>query len=103
MLILYQICIFGRIFLNQLQAHPEFTSKPLEPSAPYLGLILASIGKLETYLQKDCKITADMLDQDSDDDFLSEEFNRIILEDERQGSKNDPRLIWAFYKNFPKV
>ena len=68
-----------------LQAHPEFTSKPLEPSPCYLGLILASIGKLDQYLQDDCKITNELLDNDSDDDFLSEEFNRIILEDERKG------------------
>jgi len=82
-------------FFVGLQAHPEFTSKPLEPSAPYLGLILASIGKLETYLAKDCKITADLLDQDSDDDFLSEEFNRIILEDESedlQVRKDPPKV-----------
>ena len=68
-----------------LQAHPEFTSKPLEPSPPYLGLILASIGKLEQYLEKGCKITSDMLENDSDDDFLSEEFQKVLLEDERNG------------------
>ena len=28
-----------------LQAHPEFLSRPLDPSPPYLGLILASLGK----------------------------------------------------------
>ena len=75
----------GHPYFVGLQAHPEFTSKPLQPSPAYLGLILASIGKLDYYLQQDCKINSELLDNDSDDDFLSEEFNRIILEDERIG------------------
>ena len=32
------------------QYHPEYISRPLKPSAPYLGLVLASAGKLQTYL-----------------------------------------------------
>lgn len=32
------------------QYHPEYISRPLKPSAPYLGLILASAGKLNSYL-----------------------------------------------------
>jgi CTP synthase len=34
------------------QFHPEFKSRPLKPSPPFHGLILASIGQLTTYLQK---------------------------------------------------
>nr|CAG4640787.1 EOG090X04HX [Eulimnadia texana] len=32
------------------QYHPEYLSRPLKPSPPYLGLILASVGKLQSYL-----------------------------------------------------
>ena len=32
------------------QYHPEYISRPLKPSAPYLGLVLAAAGKLQTYL-----------------------------------------------------
>lgn len=32
------------------QFHPEFLSRPLKPSPPFHGLILAAIGKLESYL-----------------------------------------------------
>jgi CTP synthase len=32
------------------QFHPEFTSRPLHPSPPFLGLVLAACGKLEAYL-----------------------------------------------------
>ena len=33
-----------------VQYHPEYISRPSKPSAPYLGLILASTGKLKTFL-----------------------------------------------------
>ena len=32
------------------QYHPEYISRPLKPSPPYLGLVLAAAGKLQTYL-----------------------------------------------------
>jgi len=72
----------GHPFFVGLQAHPEFTSRPLKPSPPYLGLILASIGKLDKYLKNDCKMCPEILDNDSDDELFNEEFNRLILEDE---------------------
>jgi len=31
------------------QYHPEYISRPLKPSPPYLGLVLAAAGKLQTY------------------------------------------------------
>ncbi|KAL9933641.1 hypothetical protein V8E36_007299 [Tilletia maclaganii] len=34
-----------------LQAHPEFASRPLNPSPPFLGLIAASAGVLDEHLQ----------------------------------------------------
>ena len=35
-----------------VQFHPEFKSRPLEPSPPYLGLLLASCRKLHSYIEK---------------------------------------------------
>lgn len=35
-----------------VQFHPEYTSRPLKPSPPYLGLLLASVGELKDYLNK---------------------------------------------------
>ena len=32
------------------QYHPEFKSRPLDPSPPFLGLIMASCGKLESFI-----------------------------------------------------
>uniref|UniRef100_H2YNU0 CTP synthase n=1 Tax=Ciona savignyi TaxID=51511 RepID=H2YNU0_CIOSA len=33
-----------------VQFHPEFTSRPIDPSPPYLGLLLAASEKLELYI-----------------------------------------------------
>jgi len=92
----------GHPFFVGCQAHPEFTSRPLKPSPPYLGLILASIGKLEKYLDDNCTMK-EVLDMDSDDDEFNEEFHRMILDDEkdeltvrsspRKQSKADPKLF----------
>lgn len=34
-----------------VQFHPEYISRPMKPSPPYLGLILASSNKLEEHLK----------------------------------------------------
>lgn len=40
-----------------VQFHPEYLSRPLKPSPPFLGLILASVGKLQSYLNKGCRLS----------------------------------------------
>uniref|UniRef100_A0A673ZAU1 CTP synthase n=1 Tax=Salmo trutta TaxID=8032 RepID=A0A673ZAU1_SALTR len=40
-----------------VQYHPEFTSRPIKPSPPYFGLLLASAGKLQSYLHKGCRLS----------------------------------------------
>lgn len=40
-----------------VQFHPEYLSRPLKPSPPFVGLILASIGKLKSYLNKGCRLS----------------------------------------------
>jgi len=40
----------GHKFYVAAQFHPEFKSRPFKPSPLFLGLILASAGKLDTYL-----------------------------------------------------
>ncbi|OTF82102.1 hypothetical protein BLA29_011826, partial [Euroglyphus maynei] len=34
-----------------VQFHPEYTSRPLKPSVPYLGLLLASTQKLDAFME----------------------------------------------------
>ncbi|XP_072287298.1 CTP synthase 2 isoform X1 [Pyxicephalus adspersus] len=40
-----------------VQFHPEFSSRPMKPSPPYLGLMLAASGKLCTFIQNGCKLS----------------------------------------------
>ncbi|XP_040279263.1 CTP synthase 2 isoform X2 [Bufo bufo] len=40
-----------------VQFHPEFSSRPMKPSPPYLGLMLAASGKLSTYIQNGGKLS----------------------------------------------
>ncbi|XP_040574016.1 CTP synthase 1 [Lepeophtheirus salmonis] len=44
-------------FYVAVQYHPEYLSRPLKPSPPFFGLILASIGKLQDFLNGDFKIS----------------------------------------------
>jgi CTP synthase len=54
------------------QYHPEYLSRPLKPSPPFVGLILASVGKLQTYLNQGCRLSPRQLsDESSDDETLS--------------------------------
>lgn len=40
-----------------VQFHPEYLSRPLKPSPPFMGLILASLGKLKGYLNKGLRLS----------------------------------------------
>jgi CTP synthase len=42
-----------------VQYHPEYLSRPLRPSPPYLGLVLAATGKLQSFLAK-VKLNSDL-------------------------------------------
>ncbi|KAI1294654.1 CTP synthase 1-B [Halotydeus destructor] len=39
-----------------VQYHPEYLSRPMRPSPPFFGLVLASCGKLSSYLAGGCKL-----------------------------------------------
>ncbi|CAH1800129.1 unnamed protein product [Owenia fusiformis] len=38
-----------------VQYHPEYLSRPMKPSPPYLGLLLAASGKMQNYLARGCR------------------------------------------------
>lgn len=50
------------------QYHPEYLSRPLKPSPPFMGLILASVGKLQTYLVQGCRLSPRQLSDESSED-----------------------------------
>uniref|UniRef100_A0A4W6DH12 CTP synthase n=1 Tax=Lates calcarifer TaxID=8187 RepID=A0A4W6DH12_LATCA len=47
----------GHGYFVGVQYHPEFTSRPIKPSPPYFGLLLAAAGKLQSYLAKGCRLS----------------------------------------------
>lgn len=70
-----------------VQYHPEYISRPMKPSAPYLGLILQSIGRLNHYIARGCRMSprSSLSDNESSDTeeemvFLSENAKRMQYE-----------------------
>lgn len=51
------ISVSDHPFFVGVQYHPEFLSRPIKPSPPYFGLLLASVGRLPHYLQKGCRLS----------------------------------------------
>ncbi|KAL9969355.1 hypothetical protein ACROYT_G021559 [Oculina patagonica] len=52
-----------------VQYHPEYISRPIRPSPPYLGLILAAIGKLPQFIARGCRLSPRCsISEDEDDD-----------------------------------
>lgn len=63
--------LYEKSYYVATQFHPEYLSRPLKPSPPFLGLILASIGKLKHYLAKGCKLSPrELSDNESDSEYL---------------------------------
>ena len=60
------------------QFHPEYLTRPLKPSPPFLGLILASIGKLNSYIAKECRLSPPFSDNDSDETSSVDGHNSIL-------------------------
>lgn len=48
-----------------VQFHPEFSSRPMKPSPPYLGLLLAATGNLNTHLQQMSRLSYSDVSDDS--------------------------------------
>jgi CTP synthase len=42
----------GHPFYVATQYHPEYKSRPLNPSAPFMGLILAASNQLQSHLEQ---------------------------------------------------
>lgn len=60
------------------QYHPEYLSRPLNPSPPFLGLILAAEGRLKSYIDRGCPLSPRQLsDASSDEDETVNGLSRI--------------------------
>jgi CTP synthase len=56
-----------------VQYHPEYLSRPMKPSPPFMGLILASCNKLTSYINRGCRSSPRQAcsDLESEDEDLS--------------------------------
>ncbi len=60
-----------------VQYHPEYLTRPLCPSPPYLGLLLASSDKLQDWLSRGYRLSPRAsYDYDSEDDEVSQAFSK---------------------------
>jgi len=52
------MCLFvEHPYFIGVQFHPEYLTRPLKPSPPYLGLILAACGRLTSYISRGCRLS----------------------------------------------
>ncbi|XP_076279347.1 CTP synthase-like [Lasioglossum baleicum] len=79
----------GHNYYVATQFHPEYLSRPLRPSPPFLGFILASIGRLKYYLSKGCSRRSpnQISDTQSDNEYMAEPLEQPLMTDSsRSGS-----------------
>ncbi|XP_051034694.1 CTP synthase 2 isoform X2 [Phodopus roborovskii] len=62
----------GHPYFIGVQFHPEFSSRPMKPSPPYLGLLLAATGNLNAHLQQMSRLSPSDVYSDVSDDSFSE-------------------------------
>lgn len=60
-----------------VQYHPEYISRPIRPSPPYLGLILAAIGKLTPYIARGCRLSPRCSISEDEDEDVDEELANV--------------------------
>lgn len=72
-----------------VQFHPEYLSRPLQPSPPFLGLILAAKNRLSAYLNNDCRYSPrDQSDSSSMEDLRAATDNLSMSTSDRSGHLN---------------
>ncbi|KAH9504718.1 CTP synthase 1 [Bulinus truncatus] len=68
----------GHPYYIGVQYHPEYISRPLKPSAPYLGFLLAASNKLEAFTNRGYKSSYSE-ESDSDEKIFDAEFTSVHL------------------------
>lgn len=70
-----------------VQSHPEFLSRPLRPSPPYLGLILACIDKLKGFVERGGRLSPSSSFDESPDIAITPAMQSLAIR--RSSSKPD--------------
>ena len=81
--------LVGHNYYIATQFHPEYLSRPLKPAPPFLGLILASVGKLKGYLAKGCRLSPYQVTYDESDNECEAESNPTPLRNHTLTSSSD--------------
>ena len=79
-----------------VQYHPEYLTRPMCPSPPYLGLLLASSGKLQNWLSRGYRLSPQAsYDYDSEDDEVSQAFSKPkdIVENTLEIADSDEKIL----------
>ena len=61
-----------------VQYHPEYLSRPMAPSAPYLGFILASSGKLKGFVSRGYQLSPRASYEYDPEDELDDEVTQAL-------------------------
>lgn len=72
-----ELSVTDHPYFVAVQFHPEYISRPLVPSPPYLGLILASHGKLQQYFNKGSCHSPNVEIDSSDDELRNDLTDKI--------------------------
>jgi len=90
------LCLAEHPYFVGVQYHPEYLTRPMEPSAPYLGLILAACNKLPGFIARGCQLSPRAsYDYGSDEELLDDEvtqaFGRLTTTPQSSGNTSvDP-------------
>ncbi|XP_056014759.1 CTP synthase 1-like isoform X2 [Ostrea edulis] len=82
----------GHQYFVGVQYHPEYISRPMKPSPPYLGLLLASTGKMQAYRSRGYRMSPHLSyseGNESSDDEISEIVKNLSMEDGPEVSAKD--------------
>lgn len=79
-----------------VQYHPEYLTRPLIPSPPYLGFILASCHKLKEYFSRGCRLSPRAsydFTSDEDDDEVTQAFSKMTTTDSAVSSDDSRTTV----------
>lgn len=82
----------GHQYFVGVQYHPEYISRPMKPSPPYLGLLLAATGKMQAYRSRGYRMSPHLSyseGNEEDDEELAEIVRNLSTEDVQEASSKD--------------
>ena len=68
----------GHQYYVGVQYHPEYISRPMKPSPPYLGLLLAATGKMQAYRSRGYRMSPHLSYSEGNDGEEDEELAEIV-------------------------